>query len=382
MRCLVPALLLAAPLFAEPTTVTFASGFDRPVWVGAPPQDREHLWVVEQAGKIWKLDAKTGKRADEPFLDIVSRVSRAGNEEGLLGLAFPPDFAESGRFYINYTNKDHVSHIERGFAVGPDFEKADDSKAEKLFEYKQPWQNHNGGWLAFGPDGYLYVGTGDGGAGNDPHGNGQKLDTLLGKLLRADVSPDHGIEIPDDNPFVGQEGAQELIWAYGLRNPWRCSFDRKTGDLWIGDVGQNKWEEIDFVPKGEGAGANFGWRLREGTHRTPDVGGNKPKEHYIEPVYDYDHGSGPKDGLSVTGGYVYRGKIKGIQGRYIFADYQNRRLWSFVLKGGKVTDFQDHTDSWKPEGGQIGLVSSFGEDPDGELYLTCLEGTVLKVVDQ
>ena len=381
MRSLPFLILCIAPLAAKPGTKVFASGFDRPVWVGAPPEDRDHIWVVEQAGKIWKTDAETGERAEKPFLDITDRVTRKENEQGLLGLAFPPDFAKSGRFYINYVGTDNTSHIQRLHVSSSDSETADDSKTESLFEYKQPWGNHNGGWLAFGPDGCLYVGTGDGGAGNDPHGNGQKLDTLLGKLLRVDVSPDHGVKVPDDNPFVNQDGAEPLIWAYGLRNPWRCSFDRETGDLWIGDVGQNKWEEINYVPAGKGSGANFGWRLREGTHKTPGVGGGKPKPS-IEPVYEYDHGTGPKEGLSVTGGYVYRGPIAALQGRYIFGDYQNRRIWSFVLTGGKMRDFQDHTEDFAPEAGHVGLISSFGEDPDGELYFTCLEGQVMKVVDR
>ncbi len=374
-------VLLCLPLAAETTTRVVAEGFERPVWIGAPPDDRDHLWVVEQAGKIWKLDARTGEKANSPVLDISSRVSRRGNEEGLLGLAFPADFATSGRFYINYTGNDETTYIQRIHARGPEFDAVDDSKSETLFEFKQPWRNHNGGWLGFGPDGYLYVGTGDGGAANDPHGNGQKLDTLLGKLLRVDVSPERSIKIPPDNPFVGREGALGHIWAYGLRNPWRCSFDRKTGDLWIGDVGQNRWEEINFVPADEGSGANFGWRQREGNRKTPGVGGARP-EGAIDPVYVYDHGTGPRDGLSVTGGYVYRGPIRELQGRYIFADYQNRRIWSFVLKAGKTSDFQDHTDDWQPQNHRIGLVSSFGEDPDGHLYFTCLEGTVMKVIEQ
>ena len=380
MRVLFSLALLASPLAAKPATITFATGFDRPLWVGAPPEDREHIWVVEQAGKIWKLDAKTGKRAGQPFLDITSRVTRKDNEQGLLGLAFAPDFAKTGRFYINYNGKDGTTYIERLHAVGPEFDMADDSKTEKLIEYAQPYGNHNGGWLGFGPDGYLYIGVGDGGAANDPHNNGQRLDTLLGKLLRVDVSPERGYKSPADNPFVGKDGKDE-IWAYGLRNPWRCSFDRETDDLWIGDVGQNKWEEINFMPVGKGAGANYGWRPREGDRKTPGPGGARPRGA-IDPVYVYDHGGKSDEGVSVTGGYVYRGKIKELQGRYIFADYQNRRIWSFVLKRGKASGFKDHTDDFKPEGGSVGLVSSFGEDPDGELYLACLDGFVLKMVDR
>lgn len=380
MRSLGLFLLSATFAIADPGTVVFAKGLDRPVWVGAPRHDREHIWVMEQAGKIWKFDARTGQRDSQPFLDITSRVNRGGNEQGLLGLAFAPDFEKSGRFYINYTGKNKATYIERLFATGPDFDRADDSKTEHLLHFDQPWDNHNGGWLDFGPDGYLYIGTGDGGSGNDPHDNGQKLETLLGKILRLDVSPEKGFRSPADNPFVGKDGMDE-IWAYGLRNPWRCSFDRKTGDLWIGDVGQNHWEEINFMPADEGAGANYGWRLREGDKETPGVGGRKPRGA-VEPIYTYDHGTGSREGLSVTGGYVYRGSIRELQGRYIFADFQNRRIWSIIERNGRASSFKDHTDEFKPEGGQVGLVSSFGEDPDGELYIACLDGFVLKIVER
>lgn len=375
------ALVSVVTVQAKPGVETVATGFERPVWVGSPPGVSDRLWVIEQAGRIWIVDAKTGKRQEQPFLDIVDLVRRQGNEEGLLGLAFAPDFAKTGRFYLNHIDKQQNTRIVRLKAKGPDFNTADRDSMEILLSFKQPYDNHNGGWTSFGPDGMLYIGQGDGGSGNDPQRNGQSLNTYLGKLLRLDVSGATGYTVPKDNPFVGKDDAKPEIWAYGLRNPWRCSFDRETGDLWIGDVGQNRWEEIDYMPKGKGAGANYGWRLREADKATPDVGGDAPP-NAIEPVYTYDHGNKPKDGLSVTGGYVYRGPVKVLKGRYIFGDYNNRRVWSFVLKGGKVTDFEDHTDEFQPEGGRLGMISSFGEDGEGNLYIVDHGGPILRVVDK
>lgn len=362
---------------------TVASDFERPVWVGAPSHVQDKLWVIEQVGKIWIIDSKTGKRQEKPFLDLVSQVSRKDNEEGLLGLAFAPDFEKSGRYYLNYTDRSRHTRIVRMTASGPDFTTTDPATQEVLLSYKQDFGNHNGGWISFGPDQMLYIGNGDGGAANDPNKRAQDLDTYLGKFLRIDVSPETGYKVPADNPFVGQEGAKPEIWAYGVRNPWRNSFDSKTGDFWIADVGQNKWEEINFLPNGEGAGANFGWRLREGDKETPqnDVGGRKPKGA-IEPVYVYDHGSKSDEGLSVTGGYVYRGPVEELEGRYIFGDYNNRRVWSIDLKNGKARDMQDHTDDFQPEGRKLGMVASFGEDPLGNVYIVDHSGPILRIVDK
>ncbi|MBC7979915.1 MAG: PQQ-dependent sugar dehydrogenase [Armatimonadetes bacterium] len=226
--------------------------------------------------------------------------------------------------------------------------------------------------------------TGDGGSGNDPKRNAQNLSKLTGKLLRLDVAGEKGYEIPKDNAYVGVKDALPEVHALGLRNPWRCSFDRKTGDFWIGDVGQNMWEEINAVPKGKAGAMNFGWRLREGAVETPtkDVGGAKPKRNF-DPVYVYKHGTSAVEGLSVTGGYVYRGKlIKELSGRYIFGDYQNPRIWSFVLKGGKAVDFMDHTSVLQPQDGRINLISSFAEDADGELYIVDHTGSVYRIVEK
>ena len=366
---------------AEPGVRRVAEGFERPVWAGMPSGMDGKLWVMEQAGRVWIVDLATGKRGEVPFLDIAQNVSRKGNEEGLLGLAFAPDFKTSGRFYVDFTDKEHFTRIVR--FTCPNHEVTDIATAAVVLKFKQPYENHNGGWICFGPDGMLYIGNGDGGSGNDPQQHGQALDTFLGKILRLDVAGDPPYRIPKDNPFVDKEGAKPEIWAYGVRNPWRCSFDRKTGDFWMGDVGQNNWEEIDFMPNGKGAGANYGWRLREGAVATPmaGVGGDAPKGA-IEPVYVYKHGTGATEGLSVTGGYVYRGPVAELQGRYVFADYQNPRIWSFVLKDGKAADFKDHTAALQPGNGRIALVASFAEDNQGNLFIVDHSGSVYQVIEK
>lgn len=375
-------LLGLAPLLsAGVASELLAKGFERPVWAGAPVSAKGKLWVMEQAGTVWLVDLKTGERSKKPFLEITDIVTRKSNEQGLLGLAFAPDFGKSGRFYVNFTEKGGDTRIVR--YVSRDGKTTDASRGETLMKHKQPFGNHNGGWLDFGPDGYLYIATGDGGAANDPKNLAQDLSSPLGKLLRLDVSCDKGYKVPSDNAYAGIKGAMPEIHAIGLRNPWRCSFDRETGDFWIGDVGQNHWEEINFVKKGKWGGLNFGWRLREGEIKTPykNIGGAKPKNNH-EPIYVYNHGSGPSEGLSVTGGFVYRGsRIPSLKGRYIFADYQNPRIWSFEPKDGKATAFTDHTSQLQPKGGRINLISSFGEDADGELYLTDLSGAVYRIVE-
>ncbi len=378
--------LIAASVISSPAKIaleTISSDFERPVWAGMPPDSQGKLWVMEQAGKIWIMDLKTGKKSSQPFLDIQKKVTRKGNEQGLLGLAFAKDYEATGRYYVNYNDKEDRTCIVR--FISKDRITTDPESGEMLMRYKQSFRNHNGGWIGFGPDGMLYIGNGDGGSGNDPENCGQRMDTLLGKILRIDVSQKTGYSVPKDNPFVGKEDIKPEIWAYGVRNPWRCSFDRETGDFWIADVGQNKWEEINFMPKGEGSGANYGWRLREGFISTPSkkgkgVGGDRPEDN-VDPVYVYEHGSGPTQGLSVTGGYVYRGSIESLKGRYIFADYQIPRIWSFKLKDGKAVDFENHSDDWKPNKGGFNLISSFAEDNDGELYVISLSGKIYKVVE-
>jgi glucose/arabinose dehydrogenase len=358
-----------------------AKGFERPVWAGVPKGFNDKLWVMEQGGKVWIVDRNSGERSKEPFLDVSADVTRRGNEEGLLGLAFAPDFEQSGRYYVNYTDKEAQTRIVR-FTSADRLTTARDT-AEIVMKYPSEESNHNGGWLDFGPDQMLYIGNGDGGSGNDPHDHGQALDTYLGKILRIDVSKKTGYSVPADNPFVKDKSAKPEIWAFGVRNPWRCSFDRATGDFWMADVGQNHWEEINFMPKGKGAGANYGWRLREADKATPQkgVGGPLPADA-IDPIYHYKHGNGDTEGLSVTGGYVYRGRIKELQGRYVFADYQNPRIWSFVEKGGKATDFKDHTKDLQPEGGRINLISSFAEDQEGNLFIIDHTGPIYQISER
>ena len=376
-----PLMLWASSLpgFGKIGVEQVAAGFEQPVWAGMPAGSQGKLWVMEQAGQVWVVDLASGQRGAAPFLDIRQDVSRKGNEEGLLGLAFAPDFTTSGRFYVDFTDKEHHTRITR--FVSRNQTTTDPATAEVLLRFKQPYENHNGGWLGFGPDGMLYLGNGDGGSANDPQQHGQALDTWLGKILRLDVSSPTGYRVPPDNPFVGRDGAKPEIWAYGVRNPWRCSFDRATGDFWMGDVGQNHWEEIDFAPRDQAAGANYGWRLREGLMPTPaeGVGGPVPAGA-IEPVYAYGHGGGTTDGFSVIGGYVYRGPVAELQGRYIFADYLNPRIWSLRLSGGKATDFKDLTEELQPAGGRLTLIDSFAEDHDGGLFIVSHGGTIYRIV--
>jgi glucose/arabinose dehydrogenase len=381
-RCL-PFMFAALATFSHGRLATekVAEGFERPVWAGMPKGSEAKLWVMEQEGRVWIVNLETGKRADTPFLDIREEVSRKDNEQGLLGLAFAPDFARSGRFYVNFTDRKNHTQIKR-FTSADRFT-TDPATGEVLLEFEQPWGNHNGGWISFGPDGMLYIGNGDGGSGNDPKDSAQSMDTLLGKVLRINVSGETGYEIPADNPFVKKSGVRPEIWIFGVRNPWRCSFDRETGDFWLGDVGQNRLEEIHFMPRNQAAGSNFGWRLREGDQATPakGVGGDKPRGA-IDPIYVYKHGNGPDQGVSVTGGYVYRGPIKSLQGRYVFADYQNPRIWSFVQSRGKMRDFEDHTSDLQSEGGRINLISSFAEDNAGNLYIIDHTGPVYRIVER
>ncbi len=375
-------MLSISPSFAEIAGKPVAKGFSRPVWAGVPKGVEGKLWVMEQhKGRVFIVDLKTGEWSKEPFLDAGDLIVTKGNEEGLLGLAFDKDFTKNGRYYVNYTDKKEQTKIVR--YISKDGITTDPSTAEEILVYPSEFSNHNGGWIGFGPDGYLYIANGDGGSGNDPKNRAQDLGSLLGKILRIDVSPEKGYKVPADNPFVGKADAKPEIWAYGVRNPWRNSFDRETGDFWMADVGQNVWEEINFVPKGKGGGANFGWRPREGAVATPtgNVGGEVPGAY--EPIYVYKHGMGEKEGMSVTGGYVYRGSaVPELKGRYLFADYQNPRIWSFKVQDGKADDFQDHTKALQPEGGRINLISSFAEDNNGELFVLDHTGVVYQIVEK
>ena len=343
---------------------TFAS----PVYVAQPPGERRRLFVVEQGGRIRVV--RGGRVLGTPFLDISSRVV-SGGEQGLLGLAFAPDYATSGRFYVNYTDRNGDTRIVE-YRRGSSPDRADAGSARQLIFQDQPESNHNGGQLAFGPDGLLYIGLGDGGGGNDQHGpigNAQNLGTLLGKILRIDPRPSGGAPygIPGDNPFAGRAGAKPAIYAWGLRNPWRFSFDRRTGDIAIGDVGQNAIEEINFRTRGTARGANFGWRAWEGrSHVDPSV----RVANHVKPVLQYTHDRG---GCSVTGGYVIRDRrLPALNGRYVYGDFCAGNLLTAKLRQGGARGN-------RRLGLHVDALSSFGEDRRGRVYVTSLNGPVYRL---
>jgi glucose/arabinose dehydrogenase len=352
-------LALPAPAYEAAEVV---SGLTDAIFATAPPGDTERLFIVEQRGFIRILDLDTDTLLPTAFLDIDSLVV-SGGEQGLLGLAFHPDYAVNGTFYVYHSsngdvcdNSNRCSLIAR-YQVDPgDPDRADHGSRFELLEVTQPASNHNGGMLAFGPDGYLYIGLGDGGGSGDPNNNGQNLNTLLGKLLRIDVDSGSPYAVPGSNPFVGVAGLDE-IWAYGLRNPWRFSFDRDTGDLWIGDVGQGSWEEVDHQPAASQGGENYGWRLMEGTHcYNPSEDCNDGS--LVLPVHEYSHGS---NNCSITGGYLYRGSVPQLAGLYLFGDYCTGRVWAYNPDTDIATQIlTDQT---------VGNVLSFGEDAAGEVYI-------------
>ncbi len=351
----------------------FASGFNRPVDIAHCGDSR--LFVVEQRGLIWVLDS-AGNRLDT-FLNISARVRATGNEQGLLGLAFAPDYRQLGYFYVNYTRQPDGATVISRFSVLPTQPNRADVNSELvLLTQPQPYNNHNGGCLKFGPDGYLYIGLGDGGSGGDPQNFAQNPASLLGKTLRIDVRSAAGgqpYSIPADNPFVQNPAFRPEIWSLGWRNHWRFSFDRLTGDFWAGDVGQNAREEIDFEPAGVG-GRNYGWRCYEGT-LPYNTSGCLPASAYVPPIFEY---ANPTVGRSVTGGFVYRGsRHPELYGYYFFADYVSGRWW--VTRQARPDSFETTT---------LGVltpaqISTFGEDRDGELYVAALsQGTVYRVEGQ
>ena len=360
---------LPAPSLPDPSGydwVLVSDGFARPLLLTHAGDGSGRLFVVEQAGMIQVME--NGAPQAEPFLDITSQVGSQGNEQGLLGLAFHPDFEQNGFFYIDYTDLSGDTVVSR-FQVSANANQADGGSEQVLLQVDQPFANHNGGNLAFGPDGYLYVGLGDGGSQGDPNGNAQSPDTLLGKILRIDVNAGAPYAIPVDNPFTSGGGLGE-IWALGLRNPWRFSFDSLTGNMFIGDVGQNQWEEINYLPLGT-AGANFGWNYFEGTHAykgsPPDGAGLMP------PVAEYEHGTSR---CSVTGGYVYRGAaLPAWQGVYVYADYCSGEVWGLVQNADGNWENQILFDT-------SFQVTSFGTDEAGEIYLIHRGGGIYQLQAQ
>lgn len=368
VKRLVALILIALPMLARAADAPklrlepFMTGLEFPVYVTHDGTKR--VFIIEQRGKIRLV--MDGKLQEKPLLDIRDRVA-FGGECGLLGMAFHPDFARNGRFFVNYTSTKGESLHTRisEFHVDAKATQASADTERIILKFKQPWANHNGGQILFGPDGKLYIGTGDGGLAGDPLNSGQRLDTLLGKILRVDVDGKQPYAIPPDNPFVNLRDARPEIWCYGMRNPWRFCFDPVTKLLYCADVGQDKWEELDIIEKG----GNYGWNIMEGNH---DYRTGRPKTGLIPPIKEYGHDLG----LSITGGHVYRGKrYPALAGYYIYGDYDSGRIWGLRYEGNRVTaDAELLKTNIK--------ISSFGEDVDGELYIcNHYAGEVLRLIE-
>jgi glucose/arabinose dehydrogenase len=385
VAALTAALVVSMP--AEAQTVAMrtkrivATGLTLPTFVTHAPGDTNRLFILEKGGRIRVYDLTTNTLLTTPFMTItVAGGTSTSDERGLLGLAFDPDYATNGQFYVYYTGSS-TNVLARGtVSANPNVANAG---LTTMMSWSDPFTNHNGGWLGFGPDGNLYMATGDGGSGNDPNGAGQSLTTQLGKMHR--IKPTVGgaapyYTIPSGNPYAtSSTTVQRTFWAYGLRNPWRCSFDRQTGDLWIGDVGQNAQEEINFQPASAAGGRNYGWRCTEGTLNTGLSGCTFGSPSLTAPVHTYPR----TDGFSLTGGYVYRGcRLPALQGTYLFADYGSGKYWSFRYENGVKTAFTDRTSQLTPsiEGATVNQIASFGEDANGELYIVDHGGQVFKII--
>ncbi len=345
--------------------------FNRPVHLTASWDGRGRIFVVEQEGRILVIERNPAKQQtiSNVFLDIRKRVLSLGNEEGLLSMAFHPQYLNNGIFFVNYTAAFPRRTVISRFRVDPQNSNQALKNSEiRILEIKQPYSNHNGGQIAFGPDGYLYIGMGDGGAAGDPLGHGQNLRTLHGAILRIDInyeSDETKYAVPEDNPFVGRQKILPEIWAYGLRNPWRFSFDRLTGELYTGDVGQNRFEEIDLIEKGK----NYGWNIMEGAHCYAPPSGCSQRG-LQRPLVEYDH----SEGYSVTGGFVYRGKaIPSLQGRYLYGDFGSGKIWGLIQKNGRLQDQRLLMNTTIN-------ISSFGEDERGEVYVVGLKGNIFQIV--
>ena len=365
----------AKELLEEPDARAAARGvklvrvgsFDQPVYVTSPPGDRSRLFVVEQPGTIRVM--RSGRKLSRPFLDIRSDVE-AGGEQGLLSMAFAPDYSTSRRFYVYFTGRDGDVRIQEFRTGSAASNTADRGTRRELLRIEHSrFGNHNGGQLQFGPDGLLYAGTGDGGGGGDPFGSGQNVESLLGKILRIDPSRGSPYAVPGDNPFAGDRRGRGEVYSFGLRNPWRFSFDRVTGDLVIADVGQNEIEEVDFVRRGRGLGANFGWNRFEGTRRF--ARGSAPG--HIGPVIQHSHDAGF---CSITGGYIVRDRgLPQLRGRYVYGDFCDGRLRSARLTPTSAS-------SRRRLGPRVSDLSSFGEDGRGRVYATSLGGNVYRLASK
>ncbi|MDQ3117357.1 MAG: PQQ-dependent sugar dehydrogenase [Verrucomicrobiota bacterium] len=401
-------LFLAAPLAqAGIDAELIATGFDQPLGLATPPGDTNRLFVIEQTGKIKIIQLASRTVNATPFIDVSDKITALGNEQGLLGLTFDPNYAVNGRFYIAYTAPggsfgNGISHIAQlTVSANPDI--ADPASERTLVKFDQPQTNHNSGWMSFSPrpgdEGNLYIHSGDGGHFDDtgighiePGGNAQNTRTLLGKILRIHIEDEPGTySIPANNPFFGSPTEKQEIWLWGLRNPWRNSFDRKTGDMYLGDVGQGEREEIDIQKASNpGGGENYGWRVREGFIQNPRFTGEPTPPGAVDPIFDYPHTTGQ----TVIGGFVYRGRqVRDLRGLYVFADYLGGetgtftgKIWTLRYDGVTASDFTDITaDLFPTRRGNHALINptSFGEDAAGELYLTAFgggTGSVFKIV--
>ena len=393
------AVFAADPLPTLELRVAYpALKFDRPLWMEEAPDGSMRLFLVEQGGKVLVLPQDRDGKTAKIFLDISDRKPFVQNEEGLLAFAFHPQFKTNGLFYLYYTQQAPKREVLSEVRVSKtDLDKADLATERILLEIPHPYWNHNGGTLLFGPDGFLYLSQGDGGLGGDPHNVGQSGHHLLAKILRIDVNSRTGklpYGIPKDNPFVGKddqgnpkadpfdtkpEGVRPEIWAYGLRNVWRMSFDRETGDLWAADVGQDKWEEVDLVVKG----GNYGWSVREGFHEFKN---QQPQGKLLDPIIEYPHNAGlagdcrfpdHSPGISITGGYVYRGKkLPSLRGVYVYADFGMGTVWGLRYQNGQVTA---HGELVKPN--PLHPIASFAEDRQGELYLLVFDGKIYEFAE-
>ncbi len=356
-----------APLPLEPVKAFPALKFDRPVELTHANDGTDRVFVVEQRGVIHVFPNRQDADTADDFLDIREVVLREGNEEGLLGLAFHPSFKQNGEFFVYYSTRPRSSVISRFKVSKSNPNRADRQSEEKLLQIDQPYENHNGGSLRFGPDGYLYIGLGDGGLRDDPHNHGQNLATLLGSILRIDVDRrDAGLPyaVPKDNPFVGRSDARGEIWAYGFRNVWRLAFDPKTGQLWAGDVGQDRFEEINLIKRG----GNYGWNIREGMHDFQPPTAARPQS-LIDPVVEYSRG----EGQSVTGGLVYRGPtLTNYDGAYFYGDYLSGNVWALRFEQGKLLENRQvaRTDL---------EIAAFGEDQHYEMYLCAFDGFIYRL---
>ena len=386
-------LLILNIVFSQLYLELIATDFDKPIYVTSHPNNSDIIYIVEQDGYIWSFEYST--QSEKVFLDISDRAHKPlfpGDERGLLGFAFDPNYNTNGFIYINYNDKDDNTIISRLTCLkenNMDLRFPDIDTEIIMMKFKQPYSNHNGGHLAFGPDDFLYISVGDGGSAGDPDNRAQDLTNIFGTILRIQPIGNGSYEIPDNNPFINNNMFKDEIWAYGLRNVWRFSFDKLSGDMYLGDVGQNSWEEINYIKSGDNRGANFGWNIMEASSCFKE---DCSSSLYTPPIFEYPNDAkyvrtllGLKhrnvNGCSITGGYVYRGlDIPSIYGKYIFGDYCTGKIWSFNLDDYEVKNFVDHTTELLDSIHKKKFyLSSFGETINGEILLVDYSGSIYKL---